>query len=52
LLVSNDSTEEPKAAGAIKPTAGRTATKGARPRGFVLPYAGPNGGGAAATLQF
>ena len=49
LLVSNDSSDEAKPAGRNGPARAATVR---RPKGFVTPYAGPHGGGAAATLNF
>ncbi len=51
LLLSNDTPTETKAAtnGAPGP---RKPVKSAMPRGFVAPYAGPTGGGAAAFMTF
>ena len=51
LLLSNDSPAETKAATNGAPAA-RKPVKTAMPRGFVAPYAGPTGGGAAAFMTF
>jgi hypothetical protein len=47
LLLSNDSSSEPAKTGALHPR-----TKKSPVRGFVTPYAGPNGGGALGVLRF
>jgi hypothetical protein len=49
LLLSNDAPTETKAASNSAP---RKPVKSAMPRGFVAPYAGPTGGGAAAFMTF
>lgn len=49
LLLSNDTPTETKAATNGAP---RKPVKSAMPRGFVAPYAGPTGGGAAAFMTF
>jgi hypothetical protein len=46
LLLSNDA-PEPAAKAALHPTKKKSAV-----RGFVTPYAGPNGGGAVGVLSF
>ena len=51
LLLSNDSPAETKTATNGAPAA-RKPVKSAMPRGFVAPYAGPSGGGAAAFMTF
>jgi hypothetical protein len=48
LLLSKDSAPEQKSASATE----QQKKKAAKPRGFITPYAGPTGGGAAATLTF
>jgi hypothetical protein len=48
LLLTNDSPPEAKAAKAHEPAPKKVAS----PRGFITPYAGPTGGGAAALVQF
>ncbi len=49
LLLSNDTTAAPKTATTGAP---RKPVKSAMPRGFVAPYAGPTGAGAAAFMTF
>ena len=51
LLLSNDSPAETKTATNGAPAA-RKPVKSAMPRGFVAPYAGPSGAGAAAFMTF
>jgi hypothetical protein len=50
LLLSNDAPAEPKAAHHAGPQ--KVAKKSSMPRGFIAPYVGPTGGGAAAFLTF
>ena len=50
LLLSNDTPSETKAAS--NGTVHKKPVKSAMPRGFVAPYAGPTGGGAAAFMTF
>ena len=47
LLLSNDQAAEQKTAHGAPPKKKATAT-----RGFITPYAGPTGGGAAAVISF